>query len=108
MIDIVSLPDGAIALGDLGLYDSDVERAKNILSIQIGALEYEPTFGIDLKYFLDERYEFQDESFQSYCVQRLIDYGVNASSVFTEVQTLLQKWIFNIGDSPTGDGLVAR
>ncbi len=59
MTDIVSI--GA----DIGLYDSQSPRAANILSVQLGALEYAPTLGIDLAYFLQEDFRFQNESFKS-------------------------------------------
>lgn len=106
MIDIVKIGTGPLA--DIGLYDSDVERAKNIFSIQIGELEYIPTFGIDLKYFLSEDFQFQDESFKSYLMQRLTDYNVNVSDVATLVSDLFQKWTFSIGNQGPNDGLVAR
>ena len=43
MIDIVSVSD------DIGLFDSQISKAKNVLSTQLGSLEYEQDFGIDLR-----------------------------------------------------------
>jgi hypothetical protein len=105
MIDIVRIADGE----DLGLFNTDVERAKNILSVQVGALEYAPTLGIDLKYFLSEDYKFQNESFRSYLVQTLANFSINVTSVLSEVESLSENLIFNIGASQeTGGGMIAR
>lgn len=103
MIDIVT----ADALG-LGLFDTDVERAKNILSIQIGALEYLPDFGIDLRYFLNENFVFQNESFKSYLIERLSAYAVNVTSVDDYIDALFEKYTFNIGTNQADGGMVAR
>lgn len=104
MIDIVRMEDGE----DLGVYDTDVERAKNILSVQQGELTYSPDFGIDLKYFLDENFQFQNESFKSYCVQRLANYGVNVSSVLETIEALSNKLTFSVGSNRESGGMVAR
>jgi hypothetical protein len=95
MIDIVRVQDGE----DLGLFDTDVERAKNILSVQEGALILNPEFGIDLRFFLSEEFEFQNESFKSYLVQRLANYSVNVSSVVEVVESLYNRLIFSIGSN---------
>jgi hypothetical protein len=105
MIDIVRIEDGE----DLGLFNTDVERAKNILSVQVGALTYAPTLGIDLKYFLSEDYVFENESFRSYLVQVLANFSINVTSVLTVVESLSENLTFNIGASQeTGGGMVAR
>lgn len=104
MIDIVRVYPGE----DLGLFDTDVERAKNILSVQQGELSFEPDFGIDLKYFLSEEFQFQNESFKSYCVQRLAFYGVNVSSVVETVNSLFNDLVFSIGSNREAGGMVAR
>lgn len=104
MIDIISSHDGF----DLGVFDTDVERAKNILSIQIGSLTYIPDFGIDLKYFLSEDFVFQNESFQAYLVDRLANYAVNVSSVVQLIEELYMKLTFNIGTNQADGGMVAR
>lgn len=106
MIDIVGYPPQH---DDLGLYDTDTERAKNILSVQIGALSFIPDFGIDLKYFLSENFVFENESFKSYLVQRLSEYAVNVTQLIEEQEDLYEKLIFLIGTSQVeGGGMVAR
>ncbi len=104
MIDIVSTDEGL----DMGVFDTDVERAKNILSVQIGALTYLLDFGIDLKFFLSENLIFENESFNSYCVQRLANYGINVTEVIETVTSLSESLIFNIGSNPSNGSLVAR
>ena len=47
MIDIVSSIDGQ----DIGTFNTQTTRAANILSVQLGTLEYAQDLGIDLKYF---------------------------------------------------------
>lgn len=105
MIDIVSAHDGQ----DIGLFNTDVERAKNILSVQVGALTYADDFGIDLKYFLSEDFAFQNSSFQAYLVDRLANYGVNVTSVAAVIENLFTSLTFNIGNNEAeGDSLIAR
>lgn len=104
MIDIVSVETGL----DLGVFDTEVERAKNVLSVQVGALTYLVDFGIDLKYFLSEDFAFENESFKSYCVQRLANYGINVTDVLEVFEALSSELIFNIGSNPSDGSLVVR
>lgn len=54
--------------GDLVLVDTNVGKAQNVLSIQLGSLYYAEDFGIDLAYFLSEEFEFTNDSFRSLLV----------------------------------------
>lgn len=47
MIDIVGFTSKGMQL-----FDTQTEKAANILSVQLGALEYAKDLGIDLRYFL--------------------------------------------------------
>jgi hypothetical protein len=102
MIDIVS------QTGDIGLFDTQTSRAANILSIQLGSLEYAPDLGIDLKYFLSEDFQFQNESFKSYLIQRLADHAINVASLVDTVETLFRQYTFNLSPAESGNGMVAR
>lgn len=104
MIDIVSWEDGQ----DIGVFDTQVMQAGNILSVQLGALEYAPELGVDLKFFLQEEFRFQNESFKSYLIQVLANAGINVSSVLDQVEALHRKYTFNLVPEETGTGLVAR
>ncbi|WKV32918.1 putative baseplate wedge protein [Bdellovibrio phage MAC3UK] len=104
MIDIVSAEQGL----DLGVNNAETPRAGNILSTQLGSLEYLPEFGIDIAYFLSEDFKFQNASFQAYCVRALANQGVNVASVVPEVQALMQKLTFNVTPNETSTAMVAR
>lgn len=90
MKDIIFVEPGM----DLGVANSQIPRAANILSVQLGALEYEPTFGIDKRYWLSSPWLFQNESFKSYLVQRLADYQINLSQVLETFYDLFLKYTF--------------
>lgn len=102
MIDIISQD------GDIGLYDTQTMKAANILSVQLGSLEYEPTLGIDLKYFLDEDYSFQNESFRAYLIEILANNGVNVSTVVEVVENLYAQYTFNISSDENNTALISR
>lgn len=104
MIDIVSATDGL----DIGLYDTQTEKAANILSVQLGALEYAQNLGIDLRYFLEEGFRIQNESFQSYIVQVLANNGINVASVIPTIQALAETYFINLSPEETSSGFVAR
>lgn len=103
MMDIVSVGT------DLQFFDTDVTKASNILSVQLASLEYAPDFGIDLKYFLDENFRFQNESFKSYLIERLANSAINVTSVLELIESLYAKYVFNLQPpSESGGGLIAR
>lgn len=102
MIDIIEVGEDILYL------DTQTERAKNILSVQIGALEYAPDLGIDLKFFLSEEFKFQNESFISYCVQILANYGINVSTVVETVSALFVTDTFNLTPAETDGSLLAQ
>lgn len=104
MIDIISTTNGL----DIGVYDTNTTKAANVLSVQLGALEYAPDLGIDLNYFLSEDFRFQNESFKSYCVNILAQNGINVTEVLDETQSLFSDFIFNISPQETTTGLIAR
>lgn len=104
MIDIISIETGL----DLGLYNTQTERAANILSTQLRSLEYAQALGIDLKYFLDSEFKFQTESFQAYCIEILANFGINVSEVLTEKANLFEVFDFQLSPEEQSTGLVAR
>jgi len=83
MIDIVDFDEDGMVT-----YDTQTERAANILSVQLGSLEYAPDIGIDLKYFLDQDVRFQNESFKAYLVQVLATWGINVANFTEDIETL--------------------
>ena len=103
MIDITSGTENG-----LGVYDTNNFRAKNLLNVQLGSLEYAPQLGIDLNYFLSEEFEFQNESFRSYLVQVLATNGINVTSVNSEIANLVNNLTFNLEPTEQSGGLIAR
>lgn len=93
-LDIVSTEDGL----DMGLAKTEVGKAGNVLSVQLGNLAYAPTFGVDLKYFLESPHQFQNESFLAYLVQRLTEHQVNVTSVLDVKEALHAKYTFYVGE----------
>lgn len=93
---------------DIRLFDSQVPRATNILSVQLGALEYAKDLGIDLKYFLTEDLEIQNESFNSYLVEVLARNGINVASMTEVVNNLSQELRIAISPDDNGTGLIAQ
>ena len=104
MIDIVSVEDGL----DIGLYDTETKKAANILSVQLGSLEYLPTVGIDLDYFLTEDFSFQNESFKAYLVETLANNAINVSSVLDVVESLSTHYTIGITPQENSTGFVTR
>lgn len=102
MIDIVSVGN------DIGLANTNTERAGNILSVQLGSLEYLPLFGIDLAYFLSEDFRFQNESFRSYLIETLANNGINVSSVTEAVDKLFTQLNIEVSADESSTALLAR
>jgi len=102
MIDITSVGT------DLNLFDTQVEKAGNILSIQLGSLEYAKGLGIDLRYFLSEDFRFQNESFKAYLIQILANNSINVSEVVDMVEALSSQYTFNITPDETSTSFLSR
>lgn len=103
MIDIVGFDSKGMQI-----YDTQTQQAANILSVQLGVLEYEPTLGIDLKYFLTEKINFQDDSFKAYLVQTLASYGINVSSLIEVMKALDSDYNINLSPVDNSTGLITR
>lgn len=103
MLDIVQVEDGK----DMGFADSVVMKAGNVLSVQLGDLEYLPNFGSDLKFFIDSPTQFQNDSFKQYLVQRLSRYQINVADVTEILETLFTQYTFRVSDgNPNSGGLI--
>ncbi len=100
MLDIIEVADGK----DLGVADSIVPKAANLLSVQLGALEYAPNFGVDLRYFLENPVRFQNESFKAYLIQRLTENQISVSEVLETLEALFEKYTFFVGDANQDTG----
>lgn len=103
MIDIIGADENG-----LQTYDTQTVRAANILSVQQGALEYAPDLGIDLRYFLSEDIQFQNDSFKAYLVEVLARNGINVATVTETIENLFSQYTFNISPEEQSTGMVAR
>lgn len=99
MIDIVGFSGG-----DLVMFDAQTPKAANVLQVQIGSLEYAPDFGIDLRFFLDEDLQFQNESFKSYLIQRLSEHHINVNEVLETLEKFYLQFTFVVGDVAVKSG----
>lgn len=102
MLDIINIEDGL----DLQVGNTAVPKAANVLSIQLGDLEYAPTFGVDLRYFLEAGLQFQNASFKAYLVDRLTQSQVQVSQVLEILETLYSQYTFFVGDNRNLEGLI--
>lgn len=91
---------------DLGVKETDVPRAVNILAVQFGSLEYAPNFGRDLDFFLQPEFDWQNESFKRYLLEVLSRHGINVSGIDEQIDDLLTQYIIKIAPPNSDDGLV--
>lgn len=105
MIDVFPPADDSL---DIGEFETTVPRATNILSVQVGALEYAPDLGIDLAFFLSEQFKFQDDSFKAYLVEVLAFRGINVSELIETIDSLSSQYSFKVQANETTTALIAR
>jgi hypothetical protein len=94
MLDIVEIKNGQ----DLVLVDSVVSKAANVLSVQLGELEYARDFGVDFRFFLDTDLKFQTEAFKSYLIQRLTESQVNVSEALEIIEPLVSRYVISVSE----------
>ena len=99
MKDIIEAEDGE----DLNVMDSIVAKAGNVVAVQLASLEYAQDFGVDLRFFLQSEFQFQNESFKAYLVQRLTEHQVNVSQVLDTIEALFERYTFLVGSDKTQD-----
>ncbi len=94
MMDIILVEQGR----DLGIQDTIVAKAGNLLGTQLGGLSYAESFGVDLSYFLTSGFQFQNETFRSYCIQKMIENQINVNNIEDTVETLFETLGWDVGD----------
>jgi hypothetical protein len=104
MIDITTFN---ATTNDLNIYDSQAPKAGNILSVQVGSLEYAKDLGIDMNYFLSDQFRFQNESFKSYIIEVLANRGVNVANIESVINTLFTQLNIGVSPSETSTGLIS-
>lgn len=94
MKDIVSFQTGF----DLGIQDTIVPKAGNLLETQLGSLDFAPAFGVDLHYFLTSNFKFQPETFKSYLIGQMIQNQINVNEVSEVIDSLDRTFDWDVGD----------
>lgn len=90
--DILAIENGK----DLGLAVTALPKAVNVLSVQLGDLEYATDFGVDKEYFLNSPYLLKTESYKYYLVERLARFQVNVAQIKDTIGALFEKYAFTI------------
>lgn len=99
---------GSVNGNDVGILNTQIYRAANILDVQLGSLEYAQDFGADKKFFLSDEFEFQNDSFRSYLIQVLASYSINVSSVVEVIDNLSSQLQFNLTPPESDGALISR
>lgn len=89
---------------DFSMFSTVVRKAGNLLSVQLGDLEYLQDFGVDKRSFLQSELQFPNESWQAYCVQRLAEFSIPVTSVMHLVSTFFEKNTFSVGEPDQNSG----
>lgn len=80
---------------DLEFLESELPRAENLITTQLGQLVYQPGWGVDLAYFLNPDITIQAEAFENYLLQRIGFWGMNVLTFVAKEQTFIRQLIFN-------------
>lgn len=93
-------------LNDLDFLVSELPRAENLITTQLGDLQYQPDWGVDLAYFLDPDYTIQAEAFEAYLLQRIGFWGMNVLNFIAKQQKFIREMIFNFGEPKENNSLM--
>jgi hypothetical protein len=91
--------------GVLQRSDTDVYKARNILSVQKTNTHYRPDLGIDLKRFIDPKVKIQFETFRSYTLQEMVQQGARIDAILEVQQDLDKKMDYNVSKTTT-EGMI--
>lgn len=99
-IDIYLDKDGVLQRAD-----TDVYKARNILSVQKTNTHYRPELGIDLKRFIDPNVRIQFETFRSYTLQEMVQQGARIDAILEVQRDLDKKMDYNVSKTAT-EGMI--
>lgn len=91
--------------GVLQRSNTDVYKARNILSVQKTNTHYRPDLGIDLKRFIDPDVKIQFETFRSYTLQEMVQQGARIDAILEVQQDLDKKMDYNVSKTTT-EGMI--
>ncbi len=93
-------------LNDLEFFASELPRAENLITTQIGDLYYRPDWGVDLAYFLNPDYTIQAEAFEAYLLQRIGVWGMNVIDFMARQRQFIREMIFNFGEPKESNAIM--
>ena len=91
---------------DLEFVASELLRAENLITTQLGDLVYQPDWGVDLAYFVNPNYTIQAEAFESYLLQRIGFWGMNVLEFIAKQSKFIREMIFNFGEPTENNNLM--
>jgi len=91
--------------GILQRSNTDVYKARNILSVQKTNTHYRPDLGIDLKRFIDPDVKIQFETFRSYTLQEMVQQGARIDAILEVQRDLDKKMDYNVSKTAT-EGMI--
>lgn len=97
MFDIIEIRDEA----DLGIADTVVPRAANLISTQINSIDYWYDWGVDLKFFVFSDLQIQRASFKAHLIERMAYYQINVNSIIEEFDSLFMRLIWDVSGTAT-------
>lgn len=92
--------------GVLQRANTDVYKARNILSVQKTNTYYRPDLGVDLRRFIDPDVKIQFETFRSYTLQEMVQQGVRIDAILEIQKDLDKKMEYNVSKTAT-EGMIA-
>lgn len=95
MKDIVQIEDGK----DLQVQEWVAGKAANVLRTQLGSLEYALNFGVDLDFFVQSNFRFENQTFQVYLIQRLAEHQIDVVSVIEILEAFLERLRFSVRET---------
>jgi hypothetical protein len=82
------------------LMDTQIYKARNILSVQKNSLSYDPEAGVDRDYFVDNEISFKRSAFFTYLVQELIFQNITVTNYVTDLTNIfIEKLQINLQET---------
>ena len=91
---------------DLEFEAGQLPRAENLITVQTGDIDYAPTWGVDLAYFLNPDYKIQAESFEAYLLQRIGFWGMNVLELIAKQGKFVRNMLFNFAEQSNNNSML--
>lgn len=93
-------------MNDLEFVSSELPRAENLIGVQLGTLNYQPNWGVDLEYFLNPNFEIQAECFEAHLLQRIGFWGMNVIEFMSKQGKFVREMIFKFSASKDSNSMM--